>query len=144
MELCKRTWSSSWEQVQHWGQVREPQSREQDLSEHHVIHADCYWKVKFYRTFVVGKYQLQMRSWRERTRLLTAHHLTAIVSLDRSNCDGSERGEELEPVPEDGGVLQHQHVVVQEDARVNIWKQVLGNWYVRWRTTFFINTLIPI
>ena len=25
-----------------------------------------------------------------------------------------------------GGVLQHQHVVVQEDARINIWKHVLG------------------
>ena len=55
-----------------------------------------------------------------------AHHLTTIVSLDRSTCDGSEGGEQLESVPEDGGVLQHHHVVVQEDARINIWKHVLG------------------
>ena len=71
--------------------------------------------------------------------MLGAHHFTAIVSLDRGNCHDGEWGEKLESVPEDGGVLQHQHIVVQEDPSLNIWKHVLGykHAYENWRTTFF-------
>ena len=143
-----KTWLSSWEQRQHWGQVRELQNKEEILSEEKccsyaaVLESPrhSYWKgtrlalhqsrvgspgnLFFnHESFWLTASCFSFRYWKlegpvEENLLCsfcscqhflwTTHHLSAIVSLNRGDCHGSERSEEVESVPEDRRVL-HKH-----------------------------------